>query len=177
MIEKSNYEINKFIKLGDGTINGQGIGPVSQMRYGLFPMSYNGCEMIAIYNFLLLEKMENPGLAEIAHEMYPKSGVLLGVFGSNPYQLHKYFDIRNIKVKRFYSLKSFFKQLEFSKFGIISFWNAHHPFHGLHTVCVESIKNGIRVYNRSNKKAVPVDYKNYNEFVDQVRFICGYLFN
>ena len=177
MIEKNNYEINKFIKLGSGTVNGQGVGPVSQMRYGLFPMSYNGCEMIAIYNFLLLEKMENPGLAEIAHEMYPKSGVLLGVFGSNPYRLHKYFDERDIKVKRYYSLKNFFKQLESSKFGIISFWNAHHPFHGLHTVCVESTENGIRVYNRSNKKAVPVDYKKYNEFVDQARFICGYLFN
>lgn len=177
MIEKSNYEINKFIKLGDGTVNGQGVGPVSQMRYGLFPMSYNGCEMIAIYNFLLLEKMENPGLAEIAHEMYPKSGVLLGVFGSNPYQLHKYFDSRNIRVKRYYVLKNFFRQLESSKFGIISFWNSHHPFHGLHTVCVESTEKGIRVYNRSNKKDVPVDYKKYNEFVDQARFICGYLFN
>ena len=118
MIEKNNYEINKFIKLGKGTINGQGVGPVSQMRYGLFPMSYNGCEMIAIYNFLLLEKMENPGLAEIAREMYPESGVLLGVFGSNPYRLHKYFDLRNISIKRYFSIKKFFNQLKSSKFGI-----------------------------------------------------------
>ena len=139
MIEKSNYEINKYIKLGKGTVNGQGVGPVSQMRYGLFPMSYNGCEMIAIYNFLYLEKIDNPNLAKIAFEMYPK-------------------------------------QLESSKYGIVSFWNAHHPFHGLHTVCVESIKNGIRVYNRSNKKDVPVDYNDYSEFVDRARFICGYLF-
>ncbi|MBQ6264394.1 MAG: hypothetical protein IJK60_02990 [Clostridia bacterium] len=177
MIEKNNYEINKFIKLGKGTINGQGVGPVSQMRYGLFPMSYNGCEMIAIYNFLLLEKMENPGLAEIAREMYPESGVLLGVFGSNPYRLHKYFDLRNISIKRYFSIKKFFNQLKSSKFGIVSFWNSHHPFHGLHTVCVESIENGIRVYNRSNKKDIPVDYKNYREFVDKARFICGYLLN
>ena len=176
MIEKSNYEIKKYIKLGKGTVNGQGVGPVSQMRYGLFPMSYNGCEMIAIYNFLYLEKIDNPDLAKIAFEMYPKSGVLMGVFGSNPYLLHKYFDNRNIKIKRYYNIKSFFKQLESSKYGIVSFWNAYHPFHGLHTVCVESIKNGIRVYNRSNKKDVPVDYNDYSEFVDRARFICGYLF-
>ncbi|MBQ4245158.1 MAG: hypothetical protein II702_09610 [Clostridia bacterium] len=175
MLEKRNFKVNKTIDLGRGTVNGQGCGPVSKMRYGLFPMSYNGCEMIAIYNFLLLEGMENPGLAEIAREMYPKSGVLLGVFGSNPYLLHKYFDKRHIFIDRFFNLDKFFDHLRYSKYGIISFWNAHHPFKGLHTVCVEKTDEGIIVYNRSNKKEEPVLYKDYHEFVDKARFMCGYL--
>ena len=52
MLEKKNYEVNKNISLPDSFINGQALGAVSRMRYGLFPMSYNGCEIIAAYNFL-----------------------------------------------------------------------------------------------------------------------------
>ena len=68
MLEKKNYEVNKNISLPDSFINGQALGAVSRMRYGLFPMSYNGCEMIAICNYMrMLGKKEN-----IAEEIYMK---------------------------------------------------------------------------------------------------------
>lgn len=174
MLEKRNYEVNKSIDLGDGIINGQGCGQVSKMRYGLFPMSYNGCEMIAIYNLMLLEGFGQQNLAEICLEMYPKSGVLWGVFGSDTFKLHKYFDKRGIETLRFLKRDSFFEQLAESRYGIITFWNALNPFKGIHTVCVENFGEGIRVYNRYNSKDFPYEYKTVDEVVDKVRFICGY---
>lgn len=174
MLELKNFEINKNIQLGEGTINGQGCGPVSRMRYGLCPMSFNGCEMIALYNMLLLKGMDNPGLAAIAKEMYPGSHVLMGIFGSNPYGIHTYFEKRGILIYRFDTRDRFFEALENGKVGVISFWNADTPFKGIHTVCVERIQDGYRIYNRSNKKEVPVDYKTVDEVVSKQRYICGY---
>lgn len=174
MLEKMNYQVNRTIRLGEGTVNGQGVGPVSRMRYGLFPMSFNGCEMIALYNLLLLEEIGEPNLADIALEMYPRSSVLMGLFGSNPYALRPYFKRRNIKCLRIIPRDKFFKKLDDAKYGVISFWNAKHPFKGIHTVCVEKIENGYRIYNRSNRKDVPVDYSTVDEVVDKSRFICGY---
>lgn len=174
MLEKKNYEINKTIHIPEGTVNGQGVGPVSEMRYGYFPMSFNGCEMIAIYNLLFLEKLEKPDLAKICLEMYPKSSVLWGLFGSNPYRLHHYFDKRNIPILRFFLRDRFFQKLDEKRYGVISFWNAKHPFKGIHTVCVERTEDGYRVYNRSNRREEPADYKSVDEVVDKCRFICGY---
>ena len=48
MIERFNYRSNRDIDLGSEPINGQGTGSVSVCRYGLFPMSSNGCEIIAV---------------------------------------------------------------------------------------------------------------------------------
>ena len=174
MLEKKNYEVNKNIYPGPGVINGQGCGEVSKMRYGLFPMSYNGCEMIAIYNLMFLEGFGEQNLAEICLEMYPKSGVLWGIFGSDTFRLHKYFDVRGIETERFLKRDKFFDRLLTSKYGMITFWNAKNPFKGIHTVCVEKTDSGIKVYNRYNSKDYPYEYKTVAEVVDKSRFICGY---
>ena len=38
-------------------INGQGMGLVSKLRYGICPMSFNGCEVIAVHNALVYLNM------------------------------------------------------------------------------------------------------------------------
>ncbi|NMP37828.1 MAG: hypothetical protein GX051_06845 [Clostridiales bacterium] len=174
MLEKKNYEVNSKINPGDGIINGQGCGEVSKMRYGLFPMSYNGCEMIAIYNFMLLEGYGKQNLADICLEMYPKSGVLFGVFGSDTFRLPRYFNARRIPIERFMKRDDFFERLAVARYGFLTFWNAKNPLKGIHTVCVENTGDAIRVYNRYNSKDYPYEYKTPDEVVDKCRFICGY---
>ena len=49
---KANYDHNLACKLGDRMINGQGMGDVSKLKYGLCHMSFNGCEVISVYNAL-----------------------------------------------------------------------------------------------------------------------------
>ncbi len=174
MIEKFNYRVNKGIDLGDGPVNGQGCGEVSKMRYGLFPMSYNGCEIIAIYNLLLLENRKSFSLAEIAREMYPVAWAFWGIFGSNVYVVDKFFNRHGIPCEKTLSLDKFVDELGKRKYGILSMWNAHHPFDGVHTVCVEKVTGGYRVYNRSNRNTHPAFYKSLYEVVDKPRFMCGY---
>jgi hypothetical protein len=141
MIEKLNYKFNKKIVFNDKLLNGQGVGDLAKCRYGLFPMSYNGCEIIAVYNFRQLIGIPIQ-LCDIAKEIYPYGNAVMGLFGTIPQALNKYF-IDNI-------------------------------FHGLHTVAIEKIPEGIKIYNKSNKVTHPVVYKSLDYYIDADRFICGY---
>ena len=74
----SQPEYNKMI-------NGQGLGAVSEMRYGICRMSFNGCEVIAVHNALVcLGKPQH--LSDIAFYM-ERFRVLMGFFGCNAYSL------------------------------------------------------------------------------------------
>lgn len=78
MLEKPNYKFNKNMPMPDRFINGQALGMVSRLRYGLFPMSYNGCEIIAVYNYMRLHGVKT-NMADLALEIYPKG---LGAHGA-----------------------------------------------------------------------------------------------
>ena len=52
LINRYNYEQNLRCHIKDEMINGQGMGEVSKLRYGLCRMSFNGCEVISVYNAL-----------------------------------------------------------------------------------------------------------------------------
>lgn len=173
MIERFNYRSNRDIDLGEGFINGQGTGSVSVCRYGLFPMSYNGCEIIAVYNLCLLLGTPRP-LCEIAREIYPYGSLVCGVFGTHPYALKRYFKAGGLPVHMIKDYYMFCKKFADKKYGILSFWNADNIFKGLHTVCVENTPEGLKVYNRSNKKTEPVIYSSIDDYMDFGRFICGY---
>lgn len=173
MIEKLNYKDNKPIDLGEGYLNGQGSGSLSVCRYGLFPMSYNGCEIIAVYNLRLMLGQRVP-LCNIAKEIYPYGSILCGLFGTHPYALNRYFKENDLPVHMIKDYYYFKKVFATKKFGILSFWNGNTVFKGLHTVAVENTPGGLKVYNRSNKKVDPVIYDNIDDYMDFGRFIRGY---
>ncbi len=168
--KKSNTKIESYGEL----INGQGLGYVAKMRYGLFPMSYNGCEMIAIYNLMLLEGRKGHTLTDICSKMYDTSCVFCGLLGSNVYVLDKYFLRLGMPVDKIFDRDGFFRRLTAGGYGIISFWNTNSPFDGVHTVCIEQTQDGYRIYNRSNKKSTPAEYKTADEVVSERRFMVGY---
>ena len=175
MLEKKNFAVNSKINLGDGLINGQGVGQISKCRYGLFPASFNACEMIATYNLLKLNGYEGHKFADICLEMYPKTWALWGLLGSNVNHLFLYFKSHNIRYKIFFMKRDkLFEELSVSKYGMISFWNRNNPFKGIHTVCVEKTDEGYKVYNRYNSKDYPYDYKTVDEVVSKRRFLVGY---
>lgn len=174
MIEKYNYKINKEINPGDGLLNGQDCGKLATCRYGFFPMSYNGCEIIAAYNFRMLLGIPEP-LCEIAKEIYPYGNWLSGVFGTKPSALGRYCKDNNIpvtKYKDYYAFRENFKQ---KKYAVITFWNADTIFKGIHTVCIENITEGINIYNKTNKSQYAVVTETLDHYMDAGRFICGYV--
>ena len=176
MLQKFNYRHNLTVPLKAGTvINGQGCGEVAKMKYGLCNMSYNGCEMIALHNSMVLLG-KNSDLKEISKEMYPKSQMLSGIFGSNPCLLGSFFKRRNILFRKTYNYTEFFDSLESTSVAVLSFWNKKKPFNGLHTVTVQIIDGKIRIYNRYNNRDYPYDYESRTELLPKKSdFICGYL--
>lgn len=173
MLEKLNYKQNKVIDLGNGSLNGQGSGPLSRCRYGFFNMGYNGCEIIAVYNLCYLMGAQRP-LCEIAKEIYPYGNWLWGIFGTRPMALQRYFDDNGLPVRRDKDFGDFRLNFAKKRFGIMSFWNTNTIFGGIHTVAIENTPEGFKVYNRSNKSVDPVIYKSIDDYMDYRRFICGY---
>ncbi len=125
-------------------INGQALGSVSQLRYGLFPMSFNGCEVISVYNALVY--LGRPAaIFEIARYM-EKFKVLLGLFGCNVYRIGKaleHFGVNCTAVKTF-------AEAENAGAFIISSWTGRRLLSSVHTVfCVRKCGK-IQVFNRFN---------------------------
>ena len=176
MLQRFNYKHNRAVNLPDNTvINGQGCGEVAKMKYGFCPMSYNGCEMIALHNSaVLLGKPSS--LQEICKEMYMRSQMMSGFLGSNPCLLGSFYKRRNISFRKTYSYDDFFDNLENVPVAVLSFWNKKKPFNGLHTVTVQLIDGKIVIYNRYNSKDFPYEYASRQDALPKKSdFICGYL--
>lgn len=177
MLQKTNYIHNCTVDLENNTVvNGQGCGKVAKMKYGFFNMSYNGCEMIAIHNSMVLLG-RGSSLREVCREMYPKCQALHGLFGSNPVLLGSYYKVRHISCRQTYDYNDFFNSLSHAKVAVLSFWNPpRKPFSGIHTVTAQSVNGRIRIYNRYNNRDYPMDYENRHDMMpDKTNFICGYL--
>ena len=67
----SNFLYNKANDIKWGFINGQELGKVSRLKYGLFRMAYNGCEVIAVYNAL---QLKGKGLPQSVEKVQQKLG-------------------------------------------------------------------------------------------------------
>ncbi len=173
MIEKFNYKKNVNINPGSGLLNGQGRGTLATCRYGFFPMSYNGCEIIAIYNMRYLLGIPDE-LCNIAREVYPYGHAFCGVFGTWPFAIGKYFKDNKIPMIYNKEYAKFRKSFANHKFAVITFWNARHPFKGIHTVAIENVEDGVRIYNKTNGTTEPVTVKSIDDYMDEHRFICGY---
>lgn len=175
MLEKLNYKINSKIIIPSGPINGQGLKPIADCRYGLCPASFNACEMIAIYNLLEINNIHDYSFPDICLEMYKKVWALWGFFGSNVYLLDKFFIAHKIKITKTYNRNNFFRQLNDNHSGIISFWNSNNPLDGVHTVCVEKVNDKYKIYNRYNNRSYACTYSTWDEIVSPYRFMVGYI--
>lgn len=138
---KANYEHNLSCKLNDRMINGQGMGDVSKLKYGICHMSFNGCEVISVYNALRYIGKPQP-LQEVAFFL-EKYRLLLGFFGCNVYRLGKALDKYGAAYERI-------SEIGDTPAFIISFWTKKPFLSSIHTVfCIR--ENGrIKVYNRYN---------------------------
>ncbi len=122
-------------------INGQGLGIVSRMRYGLCSMSYNGCGVIAVYNALAYTGKNQP-LCEIAHYM-ERYKLLFGIFGCNPYRLGDVLSHYGAAFERF-------GDTDASKAFIVSYRTKRTFISPVHTVFCVRTNDGITIYNRYN---------------------------
>ena len=122
-------------------INGQALGTVSKMRYGLCPMSFNGCESIAVYNAMIYLG-KKPRLCDIALSL-ERFRMLFGIFGCNPGRIGRALAQYGADYRRT-------DNSENAEAFIISYWTGRRFLSSIHTVFCIRKDDGIYVFNQYN---------------------------
>jgi hypothetical protein len=184
-----NSELNCKLAqgLGGGLLNGQKLRPLCRFRYGKYPMSHCGCEIIAVYNVMQLLHMPQD-LAQLICEFEVNKLAFLfdsALFGSDPKKLRRFFDAHGVGYEYYTDRQHFYDNASRSAFGIVGFWintYSKHPLNkfssGLHTVAytIDKQSGEVSVYNRYNGDTRARVYRDMRELIDDRRFIAGYLF-
>ena len=139
-------------------------------------MSYNGCELIAIYNAARLLRRPNQLYDIILEFEYNLGQLIYGTFGTDPHYIGYYLSAHSFKYKKAWTLKSMNNYASRGRAFIISFWNKKwNIFKGLHTVAVYCNRNSkYEVYNYYNNSTTIKTYDSFSEIVGEGSFICGY---
>ena len=150
-----------------------GGGAADGLRYGLFKMRFNGCEVIAVYNFLKL--MGQPrDIRDIASDLEEQGLILMGGFGTRPDGIRRYLDDVLTGTWEKASLIPSEERASYDVFlagvpaAILTFWNGERGW-TIHTVTVERTGTGIRVYNRFTNQ-LTTEYRSIGAFLADARF-------
>ncbi len=146
-------------------INGQACGAVSKFRYGICPMSFNGCEVIAVHNALVwLGKPQK--LANVAFCM-ERFRSFMGLFGCDPRKIGKalsYFGAENVRSR----------ETEVKSAYIVVFWTKKPFLSSIHTVFCVRTDSGTEVYNSSNGCTEVKIYKDIRQYIGKRKPIAVY---
>ena len=146
-------------------INGQALGAVAGLRYGLCRMSFNGCEVIAVHNALVYMGMPRP-IAEIAGFM-ERYRMLIGIFGCSPYKTGKALQHFGCECERI-------KTADGAGAFIMTFWTGRPFLSSLHTVFCVREGERIRVYNLYNDCAESRVFSDIESFAGKRRPVAVY---
>ena len=137
-----NYEVNenRFIN-EDGFIEHQ--WELKTMRFGRYPMHFNGCEVIAAFNAISYlkriygEKIKLPRFQELISEFYNDGAALSAEFGTDPSAIRDYFKRNGYKVSFSIRQEEFDRIAHESEVSIISIFNDYDDIRKMvHTLCV-----------------------------------------
>ena len=171
LLPKKNYKYNREIPLPAGLINGQALGAVSGMKFGLSNMSRSGCEVIAVYNALLLH--EKPAhFLEIARYM-ERYRVLWGFWGTNFLTLGRclrHFGLSSVRVRR---KERLIAALEAGKTVMYVYWCGKRFRSSVHTVILQKRADALLVYNAFTRCG-HVFRTGFTEYLGGRRMIFGY---
>ncbi len=159
-----NYESNLQNDIKDMIVEDQYAENVSKLKLGNnYSLSYNGCEVIAIYNSKILIGMEDVSLAETINNIEKQHGLICGIFakgclGSNPYEIPRMLDAEGVK----YGVIGI-EDLNNPGIYVVSYWNTMNYGSMLHTVAVVVPENGT-------PQAINGDFSN----ISGEKFVTGY---
>lgn len=137
------------IPLSDELMNGQSLGAVSGMKFGLGTIGKCGCEVIAVYNMLLLSGMPQP-FPKVAACMR-KYAMLFGLWGTNPFVLGRCMRKFGLEPKKLRRPDDVRRALEAGNRCIYVYWTKRRLFSAIHTVCMERKQGRLYVYNAYNR--------------------------
>ena len=146
-----NLAVNRQVEI-DGPINGQGLAPVKDMRYGVSNIARSGCGVIAVYNALLL--LGNP---HRFHDVIAwgdrKASAAFGLLGTLPWKPKKLFRQLGYTVTAVRDRTLFDRCAQDADVCLFTYWNQKGRVRqGMHTVCLQYRDRGIDVYNLFNNR-------------------------
>ena len=171
-LPKKNYKYNREIPLPAGLIHGQSLGAVSGMKFGLSNMSRSGCEVIAVYNALLLHGRPAE-FTEIAHYM-ERFRVLLGFWGTNFLSLGHCLKHFGLPAKRVRKREKLEAALESGKTVVYVYWCGKRFRSSVHTVVLQKRGDEILICNAYNQCG-HIFRTPYSGFLAAKRTIFGYI--
>ena len=146
-------------------INDQYAATGTRFSYGIHAARKNACEVIAVHNAKVLLGRESTLSQTMADFQAAGAMIGYGLFGSNPRAIGRVLRRSGIAYERV-NLSGLTRRGVY----IISFWNDHAPWGGLHTVAVCYDGKHYTTYNLKGRGEVtslpPAVYAR--------RFICGY---
>lgn len=152
---------------GASPVNGQRRAPVAALPYGRCTMDYNGCEVLAAYNALLLLG-EAPPLSEVSFWFERRGLFLGGLWGTHVLAVPEFLNTRGFSVEVFY--KDFDEAFSRVPAAVFAFWNdAKRLRSGLHTVALAHAgSGGLAVYNlRGADTDANREYHSITELVER----------
>lgn len=143
------------------------------LRYGIGRFAFNGCEIAAVYNALVLTGVK-PELEALIGEFSSNGAMWLrGLWGTRPRRIGRYFDAHGIPYRRCATLAE--TEPALGEVCLLSFWNGTPPFRGIHTVAVYNENGRIFALNRHYSSAGPAFFGSVAEVLGKKdRFITGY---
>ncbi len=166
-------------------VQGQEHAPFAQMRYGRYPLSWNGCGVIAFYNLLCWQKRNYP-LPEIIWEFEQNRMCWLvpsGLFGTNPFHLRRPLTAMGLPYSMTRSKRRFLEAAAEGRMtcGIIAYWNyrkSAHPFNffggGAHIVAFRFSGENWEVYNMYGHDTAPRVFQSLAELLRDRRMAVAY---
>lgn len=137
----------------NGPVNGQGLSPVKDLRYGVSNIARAGCGVIAVYNALLL--LGNP---HRFHEVIAwgdrKAAAVFGLLGTLPWKARQLFQRLGYTVTAVTDETLFDRCAQHADVCLFTYWNKKGSIRqGMHTVCLQYRDRAIDVYNLFNSCA------------------------
>ena len=172
-----NLEKNKNVPfpgdkvLKDGFINRQ--RPLSAFRFGIKPLSFCGCGVIAVYNVKKSLGQET-GLCELICEL-EQHALVSGIFGLSPHAVKEYFERSGYKVQMICGRKNV-KLAETSGKHLIHLYFYRNL--SAHYVAGVPQKDGrFCFYNSDVSDSAQLTFAQYHEKLEKERrVICSFLF-
>ena len=167
-IAERNRRFNaRFLPLGTYAGHQQGGGACDRLRFGLFRMRFNGCEVIAVYNALRWLGYDED-IRDIAYRFETNGALLLGGFGVRPDSIADYLesktgaDVRSYGPAAFSDYDSLFAGADAA---VLTFWNSPDRW-TIHTVMLRRLRSGkVRAFNMSPGRL-------YSDF-DSIASLCS----
>ena len=167
----SHYKIHQQVELPAPFLNGQDVGVLRHVPYGLRSVGAVGCGPLALYNAMRYKGLE-PDFARILRYMELTAAPFCAAFGTFPFSMG--YCLRHFGVKNRMTLS--YKKLSEAESGVIAYWVKRPIFGGGHFIFYVKQEDGTYlVYNRWSNVSEPRVCKTLRECVKKHCLIVGYI--